>query len=424
MKSFKFIPVGLLYVHPHGNDLIVHGDPKRTEAEVLAPTIPEEANVYPIETLDAETHVRISGPMTLHVPSSTSLFVGGDADDVVIQKVAHAALENCSGDLVASELTSLRVNGDIKGAAALRKIVTFANLQDVKGAVVASDIASLRTDDVRRDVNLSNIGEVQVAVVGGDFAVAHAISVQIKEVSGDVKINSVKDTIAIKRIGGDLEVISPGTTLAATEVLGNVQLKGPLQKNGKYWINAAGAVVVRISGDVRIAVRASGEINAGSDLDIESEKGGLVTAQLGSDELAADLNIVSGSDVFLNSPRRWQKHRRAVINAELQKTYQEVQEELQQTLGAAGKQVKSVAADIAGQVQRQPAPEAIVLSIQDVVREIINTLEETSVSPQQSDKSAAPSDEELQLILKMLESGTITADEAEEVIDALYGSRN
>lgn len=408
MKKIKFTPVGLLYVHPHGNDLIVHGDPNRTEAEVTAPTIPEGASVHPIETLDAETHVRISGPMTLQVPSTISLLVDGDAADAVIQQVAHAALDDCRGDLVVSELTSLRVNGDVSGAAALRKIVNFATLHDVRQDLVASDVAVLRTDNVRGDVSLSNIGEVQMAVIQGNFAIAHATTVQIKEVSGDVKINSVKDSIAIKRIGGDLEVISPGATLAATEVLGNVQLKGPLQRNGKYWINAAGAVVVRVSGDVRIAVRASGEVYAGKDLRVEAEKGGLVTAQLGDAELAADLNIVAGSDVILNSPRRWRQHRQALINAELKKTLKEVQGDIQQALGEASEKV-----------QKTPAAETGSLSVRDVVRDIITTLEESAYLQKLSSRSNSPPDEELHMILRMLEKGIINADEAERLIEAL-----
>ncbi|NOZ50090.1 MAG: DUF2089 domain-containing protein [Chloroflexi bacterium] len=418
MKIFRFSPVGLLYIHPLGNDLIIHGDPKRTDVEIQASTIPEGAQVYPIEVLDAETHIRISGPITVNVPDSISLFVEGEVADTVIQRVAHVALDDCLGDVIVSEITSLRCNGQIKGNVALRKISRFATLQRVQGDLVASDVASLRTDDVRGDVSLTNVNAIQMAIVKHNFTLVHAGSVQIKEVAGDVKINNIRESIAIKRIGRDLEVISAGTTLAATEVLGNVRLNGPLLKNGKYWINAGGAVVVQVSGDVRIAVRAAGEVFAGDDLHLVQEKGDLMTAQLGAAEMAADLNIVAGSDVILNSPGRWQKHRRAVIDAELQKAMQDVQGEIKQALGDVGSHVRSTTTAIADEIQQQVSADTLGPTVRNVVRDILSALE-TAIPPRTPPASAPPRPEEMQMVLQMLEQGTISVEEAESLIDAL-----
>ncbi len=418
MKRFRFTPVGLLYIHPTGHDVVVHGDPSRTDVEVQAPRIPESAKVYPIEILDAESHIRISGPVTVLVPASSSIFVEGEASDVVVQQIAHAALDDCRS-LIASQLTSLRCNGKVKGDVVLRKINQFAHLQRIEGTLAASDVTSLRTEDVRGDVSLTNVKQVQMAILKHDFSIAHAEDIQIKEIANNVRINNVSNAIAIKRVGGHLEVNSPGLTLAATEVLGNVQLNGTLQQNGKYWINAGGNVALRIEGDVRIAVRAGGEIMAGDEIAFVSEKDDLKTALIGEDVMAADLNIVAGGDVIVNSPAQWQQHRRAALDAEIQKTIKDVQGDILQALGKVSGQVQGIATAVAGDMPKHSEPMPLAPTIHQVVRDILSAIEPTAPPQSTKTESGKPVSDEIQFVLQMLEEGRITVEEADVVLEAL-----
>ena len=164
-------------------------------------------------------------------------------------------------------------------------------------------LGKLKIEHVYGDISLTHVDEVNLDSVDRDMTVTHVKDFQVKNVAGDVALNSVTGRVAIHRLGGDLSIVSPGETLTAPDVVGDVSLRGPLQPGGRYWINAGGDVATRIAGDARVFVRAEGEVMVGAEIQFEVDEEGVVKGQLGLVmDNAAELSIDAQGDVILNSP--------------------------------------------------------------------------------------------------------------------------
>ena len=190
---------------------------------------------------------------------------------------------------------------------------------------------------------------------------------------------------------------------------------GPLQPGGRYWINAGGDVAARIAGDVRVFVRAEGEVMVGAEIQFEVDEEGIVKGQLGLVmDNAAELSIDAQGDVILNSPQEWQRHHSATVDAELRQAMAEVQSELRQTAVTVKSELQQAGNDVAQELEQS--------GIRDIVRDLLKSLKpETSASssPSPSTQPTVPDADELKLVLNMLERGAITVDEAERLIEAL-----
>ncbi len=330
MKPIEFTPVGTIHITIAGGDLVVRGQAGSSTAKLVASKTDDLDAAQVVDIQEIETHIQVPGDATLTVPEDASVMIMGNPDDVVLRKVRDAQLEGCSGDLVVSELSELHVMGALHGDVALRKTES-AELQTVHRDLAVAHVGKLKIEHVHGDASLTHVGDVNLISVERDLTITHGVDLQVKNVAGDVAMNSVTGSIAIHRVGGDLSIVSPGIALTAPDVGGDVKLRGPLQLGGRYWITAAGTVAARISGDVRVSVRARGKLAVGSDIKFEVDENGVATGLLGRDiEDAAELNIDAAGDVILNSPAQWQSHHSATVDTELRQAMNEVHSELRQ----------------------------------------------------------------------------------------------
>ncbi len=201
----------------------------------------------------------------------------------------------------------------------------------------------------------------------------------------------------------------------APDVSGDVSLRGPLQLGGRYWIKAGGDVAARIAGDVRILVRAKGEVKAGAEIQFEVDEHGVATGLLGrAIDDASELNIDAGGDVILNNPAEWQRHHNASVDAELRQAMNEVQSELKQAAVTIKTEMRQTGVDVAQELEQA--------GIRDIVRDLLQSLkpQPSAGTPQPASSPPSSTDpDELKLVLNMLERGAITVDEAERLIEAL-----
>jgi len=414
MKPIEFTPVGTIHISITGGDLVVRGQAGRSSARLLAAKTGNLDAAQIVDVQENATIIQVPGDVTLTVPGDASVIITGAPGDVVLRKIRDAQLEGCSGDLVVSELAELRAVGALYGDVALRKTES-AELQAVHRDLAVAHVGKLKIEHVHGDASLTHVGDVNLVGVERDLTVTHGEDLQVKDVAGDVALNSVTGNVAIHRIGGDLSVVSPGATLTAPAVGGDVSLRGPLKLGGRYWINAGGDVAARISGDVRVFVRAEGEVKAGSEIQFEVDEDGVATGQLGrAVEDAAELSIDARGDVILNSPAEWQHHHSAAVDAELRQAMNEVQSELRQAAATVKSEFQQAGNDVAQELEQS--------GIRDIVRDLLKSLKPeapASSSPAASGLPPAADPDELKLVLNMLERGAITVDEAERLIEAL-----
>ena len=421
MKTLEFPIEGVVVLHVRRGDVVVRGQPDRTTGQLM----PKSAiGQNPPALQDGGTHLQVSDDLTVNLPAGTPVQLAGNAHDVVLRTLGDVSLDSCQGDLVASELTSFQAHGDMHGAVALRAVTGPVGLSTVHGDLAVANVAVVQADTIGGDVSLNVTGEVGIGKIQGDLAVNQAAGVQVREVSGDVSISNISGAIELKRVEGDLSITTPGPTVAAADVRGDVRLSGRLQPNGKYWINAAGDVVVKMSGDARIVVHARGQVHAVPDLLVESQSPGVLVALAGSSEQAADLNIEAGGDVVLTSLGQGPRMRMDAMTADLHKTLAQAQSDGQRSLvqaqGDGGEYSGSQAMQVPALTNqpRVPRPEGVGASLRSLLRDLLDSLD-PQTKPAAAPTARKAAQDEVRTVLDMLAAGGVSAEEAEKLIEAL-----
>ncbi len=423
MKQLQFTPVGVIQLHlEESGDVVVRGDANR-EAAILDSPQTNDTDISPVEIKEDSTLIRCRGSVTLRLPAGTSMNILGVADDMVLRNLGDVSVAECKGDLVGSELASLELAGDVRGDVALRKIKDQVQLQNVRGDLAVAHVSTIKSEAIHGDTSISNVPEVNITCIGADLSAAHCNTLQIKSVQGDVALSSVIDVASVQSTGGDVTVSSPGQSLALTGVGGDVTMNGPLHSQGKYWISAGGDVVGRISGDIRVTIRAGGEIRGAPDLSLAVQEDGSVTGILGNESEACELSIEAGGDVILNSPGQWQRRHSAIVDAELKKAMKEVKTELKKAAGGVKAETKRANVDVTVDLDDLEKIGTTGASVREIVRDLLDSLAPntpaTAVAQAKPVTSKALGADELRMVLEMLEAGTITAEEAEQLMKAL-----
>jgi hypothetical protein len=168
------------------------------------------------------------GDLNLMVPSATTVNVLQSGGDLAIKSVA--------GDITITE---------VSGDAQLRNLGKVAILA-VQGDLSCRDINDkLTLDKLSGDAGLRNTQDLELNVIGGDIAAvfvngAVAITsamgdVSLKTVNGDVNVDSAQRDVNVRNVGGMVSVKS---------VQGDIRLRGGLGA-GKHTMFAQGDIVVR-----------------------------------------------------------------------------------------------------------------------------------------------------------------------------------
>ena len=421
MNPLEFNPVGKIYLHVENDDVVVHGDPARTSAQLIAPKAPESAAPDVIRVEADATHIHATGPITLNIPADIPVVFVGNADDVVLRNFVDATVETCLGDLVASELTRLHVTGGLRGDVALRRIgeAFFLSIQQDMAVAHVDDLQGGR---VYGDASISHSVDVSIDRVDGDLDITYAASVRINDVLGDISLGSITGAVDIRHIGGDLSVNTPGTSLTALDIEGDVYFRGPLLPESKHQIKAREDVVLRVSGNARVTIRARGDVLVEPGIAVERE-GEVVMATLGAPvEDAAEVEIEALGDVMLNGPAQWRAHPGAAVDAELRSAMDEIRREVRRTAAASAAEARAGWKDMDWDWEKEGVYKNVGVSVRDIVRDLLRSLDPRTPSTRPaspSEQPTPPASDEIKLILEMLQAGTITAEEAEKLIEAL-----
>ena len=416
MKTLEFPIEGVVVLHVQHGDVVLRGHPGRTTGQLMGKG---EIGQNPPAVRDGGTHFQVSDDLTVNLPAGTPVQLVGYADDVVLRMLGDVSLDSCQGDLVASELASFQAQGDMHGDVALRAVTGPVGLNTVHGDLAVANVAGVQAGNIEGDVSLNVTGEVVIGEIQGDLAVSHAAGVQVREISGDASISNISGAIDLKRVEGDLSITTPGPSVAAADVRGDVRLSGRLQPHGKYWINACGDVVVKMSGDVRIVVHARGQVQAGPGLVVESQSPGVLVALAGSGEQAADLNIEAGGDVVLTSLGQEPHVQVDAMTADLQKTMTQAQSDVQRSLVQAQEDIsQAMQVPAMASPERPPRPEGVGASLRSLLRDLLDSLDPQTKPAASRTVPTAPQDE-VRTVLDMLAAGKISAEEAEKLIEAL-----
>lgn len=418
---------------------------------------------------DAHLLLWQEAPLTLHRlrgdVRGRNLKVLLEADDIEgdlsLSDVGEVRLGLVEGDVSISQAGDVRGRSVLSGDLNLRRAGTV-ELAEVEGDVALHDVASLSLERAGDDLSASG--------VAGD--------VRLKEVRGDVALRDIGGAVELGRVEGDLTVHNVRGDLLAGRVDGDIVLDTSLREGCTYRLVSRGDIVVRCPEGTaaRFLIQASSWVVPPSEVyRVERQEGGRVAVQLGQG--GPDVYLSADSEVVLGPAGDWERsvhdfsRRMEEWGRRFGRQMEEWGEELRERLQRAdwerlGREIEEATARVARLVEtrlqeldldelsrraeeaaaqaeervRQVDWERIAQKIEQATRQGMERVQaglqrlqerlrrraETATPPPPppppppaKEVAPAPLDEERMAILRLVEEGRLTADEAAALLDAL-----
>ncbi len=407
-----------------GGDLLLNG----WERKAIEATTDEDD---PHVTID-ETQIRVEsgGNLRIQIPMGAYVTLDAGGDVHIQQSQGPVQLGAVGGDLHAQAAQTIefkKIGGD------LRVVRT--------GAVAGHAVGG--------DAHVEDVPSIDLKEVGGDLSVRRADTVSCGKVGGDSKIYEVKQAVAVST-GGDLEVMACSGDIAGN-ASGDVQVE-VLASTPQIRINAKSDIRCI----AREAVNAKVRVVCGSGLTIVGSGGsqsaqgrGVHTFDINQGE--GSISLVAGSDVNVTAAGAIGELRSVSadvggihsemenLNVEMQRLGKEMEGlgiELGREFGSLGERI---AETINRKLRRKLEKDLHKAKAKAGRRGVSFGFDfpnpPTPPSPPRPPRplrsafveevaNEPVSDEERMLVLRMLEEGKITADEAEKLIAALEGEHS
>ncbi|MBU1749908.1 MAG: DUF4097 domain-containing protein [Chloroflexi bacterium] len=414
-------------------------------------------------------------PVTIR-DASGELTVKRLAGDVTIE-AAHGDLslrylegtttvQQAHGQTEARELKALRLTGTSHGSVYLRRIGDL-DVQEVNG-----DMSISRVEQAARIVQVN--GDLRVSEVDGPLT--------IDEVDGDLRVRQVAGRLFVNLVSGDLSASGLTGGASVEEVAGDINASIDPKPGQEYRLRAHGDIALRISPTAYIrleAVAPAGKIRSDLTLTVEEEEAHRlvgVLAPRAPEEAAEDapgpatvVLVSAQGDIRLRPVLSWdqelgqwgeqfgrdmgqwgEQFGREMgqwgeqFGQEMGRMGQDIGQEIAAAFqGVDTERVTERATETAARVQvkleqrlseidvddlarkAEAAATAGIARAQEAVNRALSRLEQEGILKRdaasrstESVSNAVPNEEKL-AILKMIETGRITAAEGEMLLDAL-----
>ncbi len=305
----------------------------------------------------------------------------------------------------------------IGAALAIEHVSGDLRVMQVKGALA---ITAINGDAVLHDIGPAAIKNIQ-----GDLSLRDASGdVQIEIVRGDAKLKRITGNVAINKVAGDLDATDLNGSLAVSNVGGDAVLQTSLAAGQSYAVKTGGDLILRVSGGGgQFALNCKGDLRVrlpmtnwvGNDRAASGTYGdgsAQVTLMANGDLLV--LPGAAGASSF--DPDVLSDQVEAMIESamsQFESQMSQVQRDLEQRFGKFDKQAEKAAERAARSAERAKRRAERAAGSWGF------TVGRPPAPP------AAPAepvtDQERLMILKMVEEGKITADQAAQLLSALEG---
>ncbi len=295
------------------------------------------------------------------------------------------------------------------------------NLQcrDVQGAV------DLKL--IHGNATLRQVGPVTLGKVLGNIRV-HGLtgSLQAVDVKGNVRVQGVEGPVELSQVAGNLTAEGLPGGLAAEKVRGNVRLGPPFQPEMIYRLNAGGNLTVKVPVDasLRLAVTTRGHVDFDiSGLELKREKGE-VRGTLG-DGAARVEGDVKGNLSLRQAGRPDTLERSAGL--------EDLGAHIEWQVNEALAQMASRMEASLGRVDAEAVKRRVERTTEEARRKAERAAEQARLRAERAERrwerasgrkarpKEAASDEERLRVLRMVEQGKLTPQEASEILAALEG---
>lgn len=267
--------------------------------------------------------------------------------------------------------------------------------------------SDLSIRSVGGSLHLRRVAATVLQTVGGDLLASRVEGdLRADKVGGDATVNRVSGTVHLGRVGGDL--VLRGASGAVADAAGDISADVCPGKAWKGSLNAGGDLALRLcrEASARISYRAGGRVILAAGVADDAGQGEL---RLGEGE--GEIALSAGADLAVSLAAREEMEAGADIEDKIFGRVDEALRRVEFLAGRAGR------ATVDG--------EAIGKKVR---RAIEGALERAGASARRGwsrgwddGPRGAPGSEEKLAILRMLEGGAITVEEAEKLLKALAG---
>lgn len=399
---------------------------------------------YDVEEGDNSFSIRSQGKLELRVPNQSNLAIQTVSGDLVVKFV--------SGDISIHE-----VNGDL-----VLSGIRFAKINTVHSDLSAKNIeASINVEEVHGDVSVRHITDLNLGTVHGDMAARYVNNVvNVQTIMGDLGLRSVNGDLHVGQSHRDISMRNMGGKLTVENCQGDIRLYGSLSAN-EHALTAERDIILRWPSDAALNLVAHApKIKNRLPLEkvVENEDG--LVGSIGDGQ--THLSLKANGRIVLNEEQlvdaRWElpndndynfdfsfdleglgNQIREKFSQEIGRFTTEIEsklgpdfgqnfsERISQKLEQAAAKAEKAATRAAQQAERaaERATSQAERSANRARRKAEYATRRTPGRPPGSGKSATPpspptaTNEEKLKILKMVEQGIITPDEAATLLEAL-----
>lgn len=360
--------------------------------------------------------------LRLMVPASSQVHVKQAAGDLVIKNVdGDVTLDEASGDTVLVGLGSVKI-GNVLGDLSMKRTSGPVEAASVHGDVAVREVAGLAVGEA--------YGDFSARVVTGDA--------QLGEVMGDVSLRGVTGDVIFKQVLGSVDLRDLGGLVKVSDVRGDISIRGSFG-DGEHNFKADGDIVLHWPADAPIELTVvagsisnridfhelsesdtelSGKIEGGDTLVTLTAKGQVVIKDLHGGEEKWEWDQSESRDFGMGFDfsglgeriSRQVNQQIAGITRDFERKFgpeysQKIAEKISQKAEQAAAKAERAAERAMRRAERSSRRAA------------------ASSAPRRRPPTPPPakkvSTEEQLKILKMVEQGTITTDEASVLLEAL-----
>lgn len=386
---------------------------------------------YSLNQTDEGYVFDVFGDLKLEVPENSIIKVGQVLGDLAIKNIqGELSIDEVHGDVILSNISQAKINrihSDLLGKSLQGPIY----IDGIDGDVVLRNVDN--------DVFISEVfGDLTAYFINGDFT--------LKQVLGDVNLRTVNGDINIESVHRDANFRNLGGVNSINKVFGDIRLHGGLTP-GKHKFVADGDIVVRwpIDAPIELFASASTIKNSLPLVDIE-EIGDSLSGRLGFGETV--VNLTAKGKILLKEDRlvneKWDNGNNEPfgmdfmfdlaglgerVSAEVNQHLSRLTNHLENNFGPEFAQnisrKFSYQAEKAARQAEKAADRARRYAEREAARaEKRNYQSEPARQAYQQpveEKRQKVSTEEQLKILKMVENGTISPEEASTLLEAMEG---
>jgi len=316
----------------------------------------------------------------------------------------------------------------------------------VGGSLRIEDIgASLAIETVTGNLKLQDVGEASIKQVYGNVRARRVGGrLRLQRALGNVKICEAEDALSMAHIGGNLLVRDSRANVQAEWVGGNVSLQPSISAGQRIAVKAGGNVTIRLPAEagLRATLRAGGGVRSRiSGLTLEKQDGKTL-ALLGSGD--SELEVEAGGYVSLRlqeSAEDMAEWSYFVMSDELDELRAEIESSIAQSLAQIETRLEGTLAGISDEeVQERirlaeaKAMDATRAAYEKVRRQAEREAERARLRAERAERrwqrvsgkrqpqrERKVTDEERMRVLRLVEEGKITPDQATDLLAALEG---